>query len=184
VPTIEVGIHPDPLVVASALGHMADEVETDMGPMASSLAALMGSFERSFAEEGPGWAPWSESYAKSAGRRSHGPLPGQTEILTRTDDLRASMSDPLNYLVEFDKIEFTGEAMPGYGDFHLTGTFKMPQRFFLNIDDDAKEEIQQAWLDWLDRIIEDGVAAVEAFGGGLFSGSFIGVRGAGGRFIA
>lgn len=150
--------------------------------MLDSLDALMASFERSFADEGPGWAPWSESYAASQGRRAHGPLPGQVQILTRTGDMRASAADPANYDIEFDKISWGGHAAPEYTDFHLEGTVKMPERSFLNVDEIADREVLGHWSHWMEGLVADTTAAIETFSGNLFSGSFLALRDAGGRF--
>src|SRR4029077_7358521 len=114
---IHISIHPDPLLVANRLDHMGREIETDEGPMGSSLDVLIASVDRSFADEGPGWEPWSLSYADSVGR-PHGPLPDQEGILIRTAELLAAATDPSNYAVTHDEITWDGEAAPNYANYH------------------------------------------------------------------
>jgi hypothetical protein len=178
--SVEFHIYPDPLLVANRLDSTAREILEDPGPMLSSLGLLQASIERAFIEQGPGWDPWSLSYAESMGRRKHGPLPGQDSILIREAVLFESVSDGGNYEIGHDHIAWTGEAAPDYSGFHLEGTEKMPERNFLRVDDIAQEAIHEEWSHWLYDIVEEIATSVAAFSR---SGEFIGYRGARGRFV-
>jgi hypothetical protein len=150
---IEVHIYPDPLLVAAEMDLAADMIDTEEGPMLDSLGILMASIDRAFARQGPGWEPWTLSYAKSRGE-AHGPLLDQETILMRTLVMAGSVEDPANYDVTHDSIAWTGAAAPDYTDYHLTGTSKMAERNFLRIDAIAKALIGEAWTEWLGRKIK------------------------------
>lgn len=146
--SIEVNIYPDPLIVADAMYAAAAEIDGEEGPMFDSLDILMSSIERAFIEQGPGWEPWSESYAMSMGH-GHGPRLGQDSILIRDGSLIGSTQDPDNYTISHDSIEWNGSSAPDYAEFHLTGTSKMPERNFLVVDEVAQEDILSVWASWL-----------------------------------
>lgn len=157
---------PSPLAYAEDFYAGAAALENLEVPLAASLPAVIGGIQSIFDAEGPGWAPWAESYASQAEQTNAG-------ILDRTGALRESTGDESNYVVISDTLAWTGAGAPGYWGFHQEGTSKMPARPFISLTPESEMAVLSIFSAWLASVV-----SIEATKAGR-----IVFRGPRGRFI-
>lgn len=143
---IYVTFHPSPLVVSKEFAALADAIEHPEIPLRMSVPVIAAGIQRRFVEQGPGWAPWAESYAPYAETHNRG-------ILWQTGELEASVNDLSNYMVAENALFWTGEASPWYWLFHQEGTIKMPSRPFVGADEETENAVVGVFTAWLDTEI-------------------------------
>lgn len=169
---LEFGWHPSPLVVAEDLAQAAILLHDFEIPLQLSIDPASKALERRFDNEGPGWAPWAESYAPFAEAYPN------VGILWQSGDLVGSVVDEGNYDVGITTLEWTGAESPFYWEFHQMGTRKMPARPFVGLDEVAIAEITVIFDEYLGVVAD--VAAGHSFEP---KGRGSRIRGAGGRFV-
>ena len=142
---------PKPLVLSERMAALAAAMSDYTEPLRESAAIVGAGIQQVFAEQGPGWAPWSEHYAKYGATENKG-------ILWQTGALEGSVTDPENYLVAQNALFWTGAAAPWYWLFHQDGTRKMPARPFVVVSSETADgvlaifdlwigkEVQQIWV--------------------------------------
>ena len=162
---------PEPQIMANQFYTWAGELEDFTIPLTDSVPTIAKDVEARFASEGPGWAPWSESYAES---EQHG-----ESILTRTGALRGHATSPDSYVVLPTMVYY--QALSQVDVFHQAGTSKMPARPFMGLSRGGEEVVMGIFARWL-----DGIFGAERLMPGeslVTAGSRVSIRGAGGRFV-
>lgn len=137
---------PEPAVVAEDFYASAAMLEDLEVPLTASLPAVIGGIQQIFDAEGPGWAPWAESYAPVASREN-------TAILNKTGALRGSTSDEGNYAVITDTLSWVGGGAPAYWGFHMEGTSRMPARPFIGLTPESEMAVLAIFAEWLESVI-------------------------------
>ncbi|HEX6825795.1 MAG TPA: phage virion morphogenesis protein [Nitrospiraceae bacterium] len=159
---------PSPGIAARRLEMAALNAADLAVPAHEAKDIMQRAIERSFATEtdpfGDPWAPWSESYEKSRGSKN-GPL-GDV-ILDRTGALKDYATSEAPWDVHTGPSEaevmFDADGAPAYGQYHLTGTGKMPARVWLGFSDEEEAEIIAMFAAWGDSIIP-GMTTTSASG--------------------
>lgn len=163
---IEFEWEPKPAFVAEQYFAAAAALEDLEIPLAESLPVVAAGIDQVFAQEGPGWAGWAESYAPIAEQENVG-------ILEKTGALRSGAASEGSLAVEGHAIFFTGAGAPDYWIFHEEGTSKMPARPFVTLTPESEEGVMEIFAAWLDSVV-----GFETTGRGQTI-----LRGPGGRFI-
>lgn len=158
---------PEPVVVAEDFYKSAAALENLEVPLTMSIPAVIGGIQQVFDEEGPGWAPWSESYAPYAQAHNSG-------ILDQSGALRGGATSEGSFAVVGDVLGFTGGAAPGYWVFHQEGTRRMPARPFVTLTPESELAVLAIFEEWLATVVDISGGA----GGRLFfrapsSGQFV-----------
>jgi len=108
------------------------------------LASLLENFEF----EGSGypnrtkWAPLAPSTVKERSRK-YSPSVGAHPILTRTGKLKHS----IRYKVRGNILTYYTQTK--YAPYHVTGTFKMPARNFMQLNQDSINRIAKGLTNWI-----------------------------------
>lgn len=186
---IEFDWYPEPIVVANEYYQAAAELENLSVPLSLSLPEVIAATGRHFADEGPGWQDWAESYVNFAEAHNEG-------ILHQEGTLLEGATSPESYDVLDDSIVWTGAAAPETWIWHEEGRPNrrrggtLPARPFIGLDEQAEVAIEAIFLAWLDSIIA-GMGTLKGLSGvAVPAGSRVanvGVsgfrfRGSGGRF--
>jgi phage gpG-like protein len=140
--------HPSPLLISEQLNELATLLEDMHVPLAASVEVVGRSFLQKFEDQGPGWAPWAESYANYAAAHNKG-------ILWQSGDLAESMTNEANYLIAENALFWTGGGAPYYWIFHHEGTVKMPQRDWIEIDEATASELAAIFGKYIDASIAE-----------------------------
>lgn len=171
---VEVEWIPEPVVIARDYERMYMAWNERQGAMEESLGAVIGSTTRHFDNHGPGWEPWAEKTAND---------PRANDLMYRTGALMDGATSEGSYEVTNTQISWTGAAAPVYGQFHRTGTSRMPQRDFIGLDAEAEGEIVAIWESWMDSIasIGGGAPSFRSVNVGKYGSRFFGVHPVTGR---
>lgn len=137
---------PEPIVVAEDFFAAAAAVEDLEVPLMASIPVVSEGIQSIFDAEGPGWAPWAESYAPIAEAENVG-------ILHKTGALRSGAANPSSYAVAGDTLGFTGGSAPDYWLFHQTGTRMMPARPFISLTPESEVGVMEIFETWLIAIV-------------------------------
>lgn len=140
--------HPSPLLISEQLNELATLLEDMHVPLAASVEVVGRDFLQKFEEQGPGWAPWAESYAQYAAAHNQG-------ILWQSGSLGESMDDPSNYLIAGNALFWTGGGAPYYWIFHHEGTVKMPQRDWIDVSEGLATELEAIFGKYVDASIQE-----------------------------
>lgn len=151
--TVEVVATPLPAVVAQGFFVTAQILE-DLGePTRQAAAVLANEIEQNFRVGGrpAAWPPLAEATIK---RKGHG------RILFDSNDLFDEATNPSNFEVTTAKntssAHLDAEQLPEYAIFHVTGTEFMPERDFTFVSDEAIDEIEKIYANFLDDAIAAG----------------------------
>jgi hypothetical protein len=147
--SITVKWQPPPGVIAAELDQMAVDLNNMVAPLTASRDIYIGGINEAFdskvAPGGGAWAPWDEDYAFYAQNVNVGGL------MERTGALRGAATSPGSYTITAREVFFSG-PYPGYGDFHLSGTGKMPARPWLGMSAETEAEILSVWQTWFEAV--------------------------------
>jgi len=146
---------PLPSIVAKAYFATAERAADMLDPMYDAVEVVQGQIEANFDVEGrpAKWAPLSEA---TIGLRQEAGFPGEHPILVRTGALKDAVTSASAW-----DIEASGQTVSalmtdptGYGSYHISGTIYMPIRDWSYVDDEALDEIEQLFMEWVTQDFE------------------------------
>ena|SRR5438552_1831592 len=140
--------HPSPILIAEQIGELAKLLDDLHLPLEASVEVVGQSFLQAFESQGPGWAPWAESYAKYAETHNKG-------ILWQSGSLAESQTNPANYLIAGNALFWTGAEAPFYWIFHHEGTVKMPQRDWIEVTEVTASELIEIFAKYIDASLHE-----------------------------
>jgi len=134
-----------PEIIASAYFMVSERAQQLVDPLRDATAIVAQEIEENFAAEGrpDHWEALAESTVLVRG--TDGP------ILTRTGELRSAVTSTSAWSVGGSGSD--AEALltdpTGYGGYHVEGTSRMPARDYTYVGDDALENIDELFLNWV-----------------------------------
>lgn len=140
-------------IVAQGFFITSEKLNQMTEPMEQTVLAFSDAISDNFeAEGGPGgqWAPLQEST-----KRRKAALGLDDRILRATGSLEAGATSGKNWDIQQGGRTTTAELSDptGYGFFHLSGTQFMPIRDWATVGDDALDEMQNIFADWMQETV-------------------------------
>jgi len=147
---IDVVWTPLPAVVANAYFATAEYAANMLDPMYDAVELVRGQILENFDVEGrpARWEPLSEA---TVGIREETGFPGEHPILERTSALKTGATSAAAWDIEHSGQTITAVFLDptGYGSFHITGTIYMPIRDWSYVDDEALDEIESVFMEYV-----------------------------------
>jgi hypothetical protein len=144
---------PEPALVASGFFMTSRMLEDMRVPMEASLGVLARQVQENFKTQGQGtWEvlEWDTVIQKQrvGAPYPNAPLVRWGPLMTRS---------PTSFIVSHSGRETQAEWVDptNYGGFHLGGTKFMPVRDFLMLTDNALQQIQEIFADWIDETMQN-----------------------------
>ena len=140
---------PNMRIEAEKIDELGFQLKSFKEPLNRAIrTVLIPSIKKNFASNGrPRWASLSDKTVQRKG--------SATPILNETGKLKTAAQQINNWSIDKEEAKFTG--LPGkveYGEFHLSGTRKMPARPFIMMQSEDVEAIEDIFVSWYNERME------------------------------